>query len=159
MNQSGGVRFAVLGLVIMVVVIGSAYAFYCPCERVPGMVLLGEQVSELVQDWGFANEVRLCQIQVSGGLLPHAINLNCMSSAGALYVSCSRCEGKMWSSVALDNPYGWLRLGEKVYPVHLQRLQSPQRLDVAWQARSAKLGVPVDQQRPDHWWSFSVTSR
>lgn len=135
------------------------YSFYCPCERVPGVFLLGEEVDQPVADWSFANAEPLCQIQVAGGLLPHAINLNCMSADGALFLSCSRCQGKVWSEAALRDPYGRLRVGNKVYPVHLLRLQTPEQLDIAWQARSAKLGVPPDQGRPDHWWSFAVTSR
>ena len=48
--------------------------------------------------------VPLCQIQVDAGLLPHAINLNCMADGGELYLSCASCDGKRWSTAALNNP-------------------------------------------------------
>ncbi len=137
----------------------AAYAFYCPCEQIPGVYLLGDEVSEPVTDWAFVNEVRLCQIQVAGSPLPHAINLNCMSSGGEAYLSCSYCAGKVWSNAAVDDPLARLRVGGNVYPVRLERLTEPARLDAAWQARSSKLGLPTGQERPDHWWSFAVTSR
>ena len=157
-RTKGIVRWALL-VVIFVLAATASYAFYCPCERIPGVYLLGDEVAEPVADWIFVNDVRLCQIQVAGELLPHAINLNCMSSGGAAYLSCSYCAGKLWSNAAVDDPLARLRVGGNVYPVRLERLTEPERLDVAWQARSAKLGLPPEQRRPDHWWSFVVTSR
>lgn len=148
-----------LGLVAIIVVSVVSYSLYCPCERLPGGYLLGDEVVEPVTDWGFANSVPLCQIQVSSGLLPHSINLNCMSAQGELYLSCSQCERKVWSQAALQNPQARLRVASQVYRVHLTRLLDPQRLDVAWLARATKLGQPTDSARPEHWWSFAVTSR
>jgi hypothetical protein len=108
---------------------GAVYFFYCPCERTPGGWLLGEVISEPVGDWSFANEVPLCQIQVSRGLLPHSINLNCMAADGELYLSCASCEGKTWSTAALADPEARLRLEDKVYPVRLTRVEDAQTLD------------------------------
>ena len=99
------------------------WLFTCPCERMPGGYLLGEEVEEPIADWSFTNEVTLCQIQINAGLLPHSINLNCMSTAtGDLYLSCSQCDGKRWSNAVLDNSLARLRLNETVYPVTLTRV-------------------------------------
>jgi hypothetical protein len=158
-NSNGAIGAWLLGIVAMVAVAVVGYSLYCPCERLPGGYLLGEAVVEPITDWGFANSVPLCQIQVASGLLPHSINLNCMSAQGELFLSCSQCEPKVWSQAALRNSQARLRVGDKVYPVHLARLLDPQRLDVAWLARAAKVGGPTDSVRPEHWWSFAVTSR
>ncbi|NIP15778.1 MAG: hypothetical protein GWM88_14070 [Pseudomonadales bacterium] len=155
----GFARWTLLGIVFVLAAAVATYAFYCPCEQVPGVYLLGDEVAEPVTDWAFVNDVRLCQVQVADGFLPHAINLNCMSSAGSAYLSCSYCAGKRWSNAAVDDPSVRLRVGGNVYPVRLERLTEPARLDAAWQARSLKLGLPADGERPDHWWSFAVTSR
>ena len=136
--------------------------FYCPCERTAGGYLLGEKASEPVSDWSFANnmdEVRLCQIQVDAGLLPHSINLNCMAADGDLFLSCSNCDGKKWSSAVLRNPQARLRAAGTVYPVVVSRVTDPATLDRAWIARAAKLGRPADSSRPEGWWSFQVVSR
>ena len=133
--------------------------FSCPCERSPGGYLLGNEVEGQVNDWSFANDVPLCQIQVSAGLLPHSINLNCMAADGELYLSCSGCEGKRWSTAASENPEARLRLMDDVYPVSLTRVQDPAILDRAWIARAAKLGRPTETPRRDGWWSFRVVSR
>jgi len=160
-----------LGKITTVVLIGVAGAvllafliwfFSCPCARTSGGYLLGTENSEPVADWSFANDmssVPLCQIQVSTGLLPHSINLNCMASAGELYLSCSGCDGKRWSSAALENSNARLRADGTVYPVTVTRVTDSATLDRAWIARAAKLGRPTDTPRQEGWWSFRVVSR
>jgi hypothetical protein len=160
------VVLAVSGLAALLLAAVAIWFFTCPCERMPGAYLTGEQMEEPVQDWGFANGVELCQIQTRSGILPHAINLNCMADAeGDLYLSCSQCEGKRWSTAALENPAARIRLDGQVYPVTLRRLRDSSELDNAWTSRARKLaslrGQPAEDipQRPDHWWSFQVISR
>lgn len=161
------IRGAALTTLLLVVAgIGVAafltWFFYCPCERTSGGYLLGDVADEPVADWTFANdmsEVPLCQIQVDAGLLPHSINLNCMADNGELYLSCAGCDGKRWSTAALNNPAARLRAGETVYPVTLTRVTDAETLDRAWVARAAKLGRPTDTPRQDGWWSFRVVSR
>ena len=151
----------VLGLVLLAgaVYVGTA----CPCERIPGVMLTGEVQEQPVTDWGFVNEVGLCQLQVSNGVLPQSLNLNCMSVGGELFVSCSRCADKRWSQTALANDAGNIRISGKAYPVTMKRLTTAADLDKSWQARRKKLearfGREVDGQRPDHWWSFQLASR
>lgn len=152
------------GIVLAVLAAGAltallVYVFYCPCERTPGGWLLGREVDEPVTDWSFANEVPLCQIQVSRGFWPHSVNLNCMASAGRLFLSCAGCDGKVWSSAARADPEARLRIGDRVYPVRLTRVSDPAVLDEAWQARAAKTGRGADGLREDGWWAFRVESR
>jgi hypothetical protein len=150
-----------LGALLGVVVIGllMTYIVRCPCERIPGTVLFGVEVEEPVSDWAFANAAGLCQIQVQG-VIPWSVNLNCMADGdGALYLSCSVCEGKYWSGRALVNSDARVRIAGQVYPVRLTRLQDAKTLDAAWLARASKTGYGVGELRPDHWWSFAVVSR
>jgi hypothetical protein len=122
-------------------------------------VLFGVEVEEPVSDWAFANAAGLCQIQVQG-VIPWSVNLNCMADGdGALYLSCSVCEGKYWSGRALVNSDARVRIAGQVYPVRLTRLQDAETLDAAWLARASKTGYGVGEPRPDHWWSFAVVSR
>lgn len=132
--------------------------FICPCERMPGGALAGKMAMEPVTDWSRVNGVGLCQVEVNAGL-PWSINLNCMAADGDLYVSCSRCEGKTWSGAALEDPAGFIRVEEDLYPVNLRRVTGAAELDRAWTARVAKLGLDPGTERPDHWWSFNLTSR
>lgn len=167
-QSRGAIRsVALIGLVAVPVAAFLYWFFTCPCDRTPGGYLLGTEAEEQVADWSFANEVPLCQIQISAGFLLHSINLNCMStSAGDLYLSCSRCDSKRWSNAALGNGSARLRLNDMVYPVNVTRVMDPDELDRAWRARVAKLHKvsapdppPIGTPRPDHWWSFRVVSR
>ena len=146
------------------------YSAVCPCERTPGGFLFGAAADGPVDDWSFANKVPLCQLQIYAGIRPHSINLNCMATpAGELYLSCSVCEQKYWAARVDANKSAVMRLDGVTFPVVLNRVEEPTRMDAAWNARITKLqsfgGGPYNPtpdpnaQRPDHWWTFHVTSR
>jgi hypothetical protein len=144
-------------IVAVLVIAGTTFFFYCPCGPIPGGWLLGDEFTDPVSDWSFANDVRLCQIQVKA-LVPHSVNLNCMSTGGKLYLSCSSCEGKYWSTAAVNDSGARIRINDQVYPVKISRVLDPKILDEAWLARATKLGRPT-KPRAEGWWSFNLVSR
>ena len=156
-------------LAVLLVIGFYGWSATCPCDFTPGAVLFGAEQEQPVDDWTFANHVTLCQIQVSTGLLPHAVNLNCFADGdGRLYLSCSNCDGKRWSGLAVRDGRARLRLDGDVYPVHVIRVVDPAELDMAWTARLDKLHAldepanppaPLGSPRPDGWWTFRVRSR
>jgi hypothetical protein len=160
-----------VGTVLAAAVIGFLiYSSVCPCDRTPGGFLFGERVEQPVQDWSFANDVPLCQMQIYAGIRPHSVNLNCMSTPdGNLYLSCSVCSLKYWAGKVEEDEPAVMRLDGVTYPVTINRVQDPVEMERAWQARVDKLQVhgggpynPVpelDAERPDHWWTFRVQSR
>ena len=148
-------------LLLLVVVAAGSYWFVCPCERIPGGPLSGEVVADPVADWSFVNnssEVPLCEVQIQA-IVPHSVTVNCMSAAEALYVSCSQCAGKYWSSKAVVNPAGQVRAAGLVYPINYRRVTETEELDLVWKARAKKVGLDETTSRPDHWWTFNLTSR
>ena len=177
--QSKNAKKILLGvavtLALVVVVGGVVWSMTCPCETVPGFVLLGDTHGEPVADWSFANDVSLCQIQIGIWLRPHAVNVNCMATPeGGLFISCSVGARKYWCPRVGEDHRGRLRLDGVVYPVLLNREMDPATLDAAWAARLRKLQKPavqalqpggggapppLDSPRPDSWWSFRVVSR
>ena len=162
-------------LVLVVVVGGVVWTTACPCETMPGFVLLGDSPDAPVTDWSFANDVSLCQIQISIMLRPHSVNVNCMATPeGELYISCSTFDNKYWCPRVGEDQPGRLRLDGVVYPVLLNRQMDQSVLDQVWAARMQKLQKPavqarqpggggeppsLDTPRPDSWWSFHVVSR
>ena len=146
----------VLGLLALAAV-GLTFWYVCPCERTPGGPLQFVEVTAPVEDWGFANEVGLCQLEVQA-FVPWSVNLNCMSDQQKLYISCARCDGKFWSTIALRNDIGRIAVGDRAYPVRMRRVLAPSELDLAWRARAQKTGRGLDQPRATHWWSFELTS-
>ncbi len=163
-----------LGSLALVALGGGGYwVLACPCAGTPGFVLRGELHDAPVSDWTFANDVDLCQVQISVGWRPHSVNLNCMASpTGDLFLSCSVGEQKYWCPKVGEHEPGRLRLDGVVYPVVLNRVTDPATLDAAWRARLAKLQSPevlavqpgeagrppLDAERPEHWWTFRVES-
>jgi len=157
--ESGAVLQFFLGIFAIGALLAvSYYLFACPCERMPGGYLLGEEVTETIEDWSFVNQTGLCQIQVAA-VLPHSVNLNCMSTNGNLYLSCASCDGKYWSNAAVANPEARLRVDGRVYPVSIRRVQDAQTRDIAWQARAAKLKQKPGTPPAEGWWTFSLVSR
>ncbi|MAU05777.1 MAG: hypothetical protein NZ837_15070 [Gammaproteobacteria bacterium] len=145
------------------------YSSICPCDRTPGGFLFGDDSDGQVNDWSFANDVELCQLQIYDGIRPHSINLNCMATPeGEMYLSCSVCDTKYWAARVGENERGVMRLDGVVYPVYLNRITDSATMDQAWQARVTKLQIhggpgnpapPTNAPRADRWWTFQVTSR
>jgi hypothetical protein len=163
------ILFAVTALLIVTAGGIAVWTTTCPCNRTPGLMLLGDLQETPVSDWSFVNDVPLCQIQVYAGFIPHAVNLNCMATPeGELFLSCSACSTKYWASQVGPNEPGRLRLNGRVYPVVLNRVHDEAVLDRAWAARVKKLQVhgeppynpapPPDAKRPQSWWSFQLRS-
>ena len=152
---------------------GGYWATACPCGGVPGFVLRGEERAAPIQDWRFANDVSLCQVEINIGWRPHSVNLNCMATPeGDLYLSCSAGARKYWCPRVEADHLGRLRLDGVVYPVVLNRVTDEATLDAAWAARIRKLQNPAvqtqqppgpvpppDAKRPETWWTFRVRSR
>lgn len=157
-GKSSLIPFVLAVLVTAILVAVIVYAKTCPCDRTPGLWLSGEASSKPVKNWSFANNAGLCQLQVYG-VLPHSINLNCMSAEQRLFLSCSDCSGKAWSRYALADPEGWIKIFGVLYPVSMSRITDEDQLDKAWAARLRKVSRNSKQPRPDHWWSFELTSR
>jgi hypothetical protein len=166
---SSRILLAVVALLVVAAGGVGVWTMTCPCNRVPGFVLMGDVQTTPVTDWSFANDVPLCQIQIYAGFIPHAVNLNCMATPeGELFLSCSVCSSKFWASEVGQNEPGRLRLNGRVYPVVLNRVQDEAVLDRAWAARVKKLQVhgeppynpapPPDAKRPESWWSFQLRS-
>ena len=125
---------------VVVVVGGVAWTMTCPCETTPGFVLLGDSNEGPLTDWSFANQVSLCQIQISIWLRPHSVNVNCMATPdGGLFISCSVGARTYWCPRVGDDQPGRLRLDGVVYPVILNREMDPATLDQVWAARIQKL--------------------
>lgn len=157
------------GILAVVAVAGFlVYSSICPCDFSPGGYLFGESHAEPVDNWNFANNVELCQIQVWAGIRPHSVNLNCFSTAdGNLYLSCSVCDTKYWAAQVAANEPARLRLDGVVYPVVLNRVTEAAEMDRAWGARDIKLNTMIENPvgapqpgapRDPRWWTFRVES-
>jgi hypothetical protein len=171
-RNTPGSRKVLFGLAALIIVLVGGVGVWtttCPCNRTPGFMLLGDMQTTPLTDWRFVNDVPLCQIQVYAGIMPHAVNLNCMATPdGQLYLSCSACETKFWGRHVEENAQGRLRVNGRVYRIVFNKVTDPAELDRAWAARVKKLQVygeepynptpPPDAKRPRNWGSFRLRS-
>ena len=169
---TGSRRWVLPGLIVLVIVLVGGVGVWtttCPCNQTPGFMLLGDVQTAPVTDWTFVNDIPLCQIQVYAGIMPHAVNLNCMATPdGQLYLSCGACESKFWGRAVDENERGRLRVKGKVYPVVFRKVTDPAELERAWVARVKKLQVygeppynptpPPDAPLAPGWGSFHLRS-
>ena len=58
-----------------------------PHDRIPGLWLKGNAVTNPVTDWSFTDNIPVIQIQTQTPyLLPHSVNINCLDYNGQLYL-------------------------------------------------------------------------
>ena len=57
----------------------------------------------------------LVQLKVSGGLLPHVVNIWAVHMDDAIYVW--TIPGTSWSQKVVEDPDVWVRVGDNVYPL------------------------------------------
>lgn len=161
LKSRGTVIALVLGVGLLAAIAGYLYlSNKCPCDRIPGGYLTGEQSGEVISDWSFVNEVALCQLQTSAFFIPYSINMNCSSLEKALFIGCMDCEGKRWGAALTAQGTARFRINGMVYPVAARRLMEPAEKDNAWLSSSIKAGRPGDTPRPPDnvWWTFQLSS-
>ena len=97
-RRTASSRKVLIGLATLIIVLAGGVAVWtttCPCNQTPGFMLLGDVQTTPVIDWSFVNDIPLCQIQMYAGIMPHAVNLNCMATPdGQLYLSCGPQRGR-----------------------------------------------------------------
>ena len=133
-------------------------------------MLLGDVQTTPVTDWSFVNDIPLCQIQIYAGIMPHAVNLNCMATPDGRALSqlrrCARASSgaATWKTTNTD---AYASTAASI-PVVFTRVTDEAELDRAWAARVKKLQVygeepynpapPPDAKRPQAWGSFHLRS-
>lgn len=146
-----------LGLVAGLALLGNQ-----PCGPIPGGRLEGEEVPEPVTDWSFTDAHSRCNVEVRPAD-PHSVTTSCAASGGVLYVPAIMGDSKQWTKMAMADSRARVRVGERIYPVTIERVEAPEeRLD------AARLGYrkyhdgeepPADFDVPDDRWYFRLTSR
>jgi len=133
-----------------------------PCGPIPGDALEGEEVLEPVADWSFADAWPRCQLEVRPAD-PHSVTTYCFAGEGVLYVPAIMGDSKKWTKLAVADPRARIRIGGKIHPVTIERVDDPAERLVA-----ARLGYrkyqdgevpPDDFEVPDDRWFFRLTSR
>ena len=129
-----------------------------PCGRVPGTRLSGEEITQPVTDWSFADQLPGCQIEVRPSE-PYSINAACFTYAGRLFVGCMRCSGKRWPTYVAADPNVRVKLGDRLYPLRANRVTDMTTIQAAWDERSRKHTTGAATAVPADYWLFGLDPR
>jgi hypothetical protein len=129
-----------------------------PCGPIAGTSLTGEVKSDVIADFRFVDDVESCALEVNGDD-PHSVNINCWTVGKQLFVGCSDCEGKTWSSLVAEDSMARVKIGETLYPVKVSRMSDPGAIDRIWRYRWEKYKEGELEAVPDGFWIYHLGSK
>ena len=91
----------------------------------PGGALLGEVVTEPVDDWSFVDDA-FVDLEVRPSE-PYSVELNYVVKDGKLYID--PAEGRRWLDYIRDDPRVRVRFGDKIYPLQAVLVGRPGELE------------------------------
>ncbi|MBZ5643099.1 MAG: hypothetical protein LAO19_10095 [Acidobacteriia bacterium] len=112
-----------------------------PHDRIPGLWLHGELVTDPVTDWSFTEDVPNIKLQTQTRfLLPHSVTINCLDYHGQLYVSSVYPAGtpRAWNDNVMRDPRVRIKIGDKVYDRTMVLVTDPAEVDAVLQVREKK---------------------
>ncbi len=143
------VGFALLMVTLLVLYLNRSDPF----GTIPGKRLRGEEVTESIDDWSFAQQHRRVNVEVRPSD-PYSVNAGYFVHERALYVSSSKSR---WAQLMLQNPNVRVRIGDKLYRVRATRMEGA-NLEQAQKAYSDKNPRRTPEQVAERWF-FRMDSR
>jgi len=143
------VGFALLMVTLLVLYLNRSDPF----GTIPGKRLRGEEVTESIDDWSFAQQYRRVNVEVRPSN-PYSVNAGYFVHERALYVSSSKSR---WAQFMLQNPNVRVRVGDKLYRVRATRMEGA-NLEQAQKAYSDKNPRRTPEQVAERWF-FRMDSR
>jgi hypothetical protein len=143
------VGFALLMVTILVLYLNRSDPF----GTIPGKRLKGEEVTESIDDWTFANQFRRVNVEVRPSD-PYSVNAGYFVDDGTLYISSAKSR---WAQLLVQDSEMRIRVGDKLYRVRATRMEDAQ-LEQARQAYSDKYPNRTPEQIAERWF-FRIASR
>ena len=131
-----------------------------PYGTIPGKRLMGEEVTEPIEDWSFANQFRRVNVEVRPSD-PYSVNAGYFVDDGTLYISSAKSR---WAQFLLQDPNMRIRVGDKLYRVRATRVEDPELVSEFHGIRDARNPdsedrTPEDLARQARAWFFRIDSR
>jgi len=125
-----------------------------PFGTIPGKRLRGEEVTEPIDDWSFAQQYRRVNVEVRPSD-PYSVNAGYFVHERVLYVSSSKSR---WAQFMLQDPNVRVRVGDKLYRVRATRVEDSEYLEQVRKAYSDKNPRRTPEQIAERWF-FRIDSR
>ena len=136
--------------VVLIVAVGTVLFLYLsrtdPWGRVPGKRLLGEEVTESIEDWSFAESARIVTLEVRPSA-PYSINASCLFHDGAFYTLATSVENR-WVQFLLQDPNVRFRIGrdyDRLYQGRASVVEDPDLINDLFDTLSQKYRGGVDR--------------
>jgi len=134
-----------------------------PSDRRPGLALSGTLVESPVSDWSFTAAHREIFVETrTPYLIPHSVTIVCADADGELFIGSRNPETKRWVRWVERDPDVRLKIGDRLYEVRLERIETQDELARVRAAYAKKLGRPMDvtpDGEPLRVWFWKVASR
>ena len=124
-----------------------------PFGTIPGKRLRGEEVTEPIDDWSFAQQYRRVNVEVRPAD-PYSVNAGYFVHERILYISSSKSR---WAQFMLQEPNIRIRIGDKLYRVRATRMEGV-HLEQAQKAYSDKNPRRTPEQIAERWF-FRIEAR
>lgn len=129
-----------------------------PCGPIAGTGLDGEVKSEKIADFRFVADAESCVLEVNPND-PHSVNVNCWTVGKQLFIGCSDCDGKTWSSLVAEDDLARVKIGESLYPVKVSKMSDPSAIDRIWRYRWEKYEEGELEAVPEGFWVYHLGSK
>jgi hypothetical protein len=136
-----------------------ALAMACePWGPIPGGRLEGTLVSEPVSDWSFTDAHSTVELETRPES-PYSVTVWCVSRDGVLYVPSRHAEKKSWVQHVLADPRVRVKVGERIYPATIARVEDPAEIEAVVPALVAKYDLdPPEEGEEQEVWLFRLRS-
>ncbi len=134
-----------------------------PYAIIPGKQLVGEEVTEPIDDWSFVLQYRTVTNEVRPSD-PYSVNTGYVFHDGAIYVMSGGGGESRWAQFLIQDPNMRIRVGDKLYRARATRVEDPELVSEIHKIRDARNPnsedrTPEEQARLARAWFFRIDSR
>ncbi len=107
-----------------------------PYGPLPGKKLLGEEITDPIDDWSFTEQARNVTFEVRPSD-PYSVTTSCVLHDGVFHVLATSIENR-WAQFLLQDPNMRLRMTDKLYPVRATLVEDPNRISAIFKTLEQK---------------------
>jgi len=134
-----------------------------PYAIIPGKQLVGEEVTEPIDDWSFVLQYRTVTNEVRPSD-PYSVNTGYVFHDGAIYVMSGGGGESRWAQFLIQDPNMRIRVGNTLYRARATRVEDPELVSELHAIRDARNPdsedrTPEELARLARAWFFRIDSR
>ncbi len=136
--------------VVLIMTVGTILVLYLnrsePWGRIPGKRLVGEEITEPIEDWSFTEPARIVTLEVRPSA-PYSVYASCLFHDGAFYSLAVSVENR-WVQFLLQDPNIRFKVGReegKLYKGRATVVEDPELINDLFETLAQKYRGGVDR--------------